>query len=133
MARVMKARYFPNGSNLNACLGHNPSYTWRSMHSTRDFLKLGCRWRIRDGTMINLWGEPWICGPARCLLSPSMDHVNDLWVCDLMLLGIKTWNEPFIISLFMREVADLVLQVPQVEASQHDMMVWQPTKMGCIP
>lgn len=29
--RIFKARYFPNKSFLNASIGHNPSYVWRSI------------------------------------------------------------------------------------------------------
>lgn len=60
MSRLLKARYFPAGNFLNASLGHNPSYTWRSLHSSQDLLRLGCRWEIGDGTSIRVWEEPWI-------------------------------------------------------------------------
>lgn len=60
VAKVLKARYFPTGSFLNAKLGHNPSYTWQSLHSTQDLLKLGCRWRVGDGSSISVWDEPWL-------------------------------------------------------------------------
>lgn len=60
MARLLKARYYPIGTFLDATLGHNPSYVWWSLLSTQDLLKLGCRWKIGDGTNISVWGEPWI-------------------------------------------------------------------------
>jgi hypothetical protein len=31
VARIFKARYFPNGTYLTASLGHNPSYVWHSI------------------------------------------------------------------------------------------------------
>ena len=32
--RVLKANYFPTRDFVHASIGHNPSYTWRSLIST---------------------------------------------------------------------------------------------------
>lgn len=40
---IMKARYFPNTDFLNAKLGENPSYMWRSIVTAQDVVKKGCR------------------------------------------------------------------------------------------
>lgn len=55
VSKVFKARYFPNGDFLEAPVGHNPSYTWRSIRSTQALLKDGARWCIGDGTTINVY------------------------------------------------------------------------------
>ena len=39
--QVYKARYFPNCSFLEAELGHNPSYVWRSLLAARDIIRAG--------------------------------------------------------------------------------------------
>lgn len=31
VTRVFKAKYFPQGDFLDASIGHNPSYAWRSI------------------------------------------------------------------------------------------------------
>jgi len=41
VSRIFKAKYFPNGDFLGAFLGHNPSYVWRSIWSSRTLLKVG--------------------------------------------------------------------------------------------
>ncbi|PNX74788.1 ribonuclease H [Trifolium pratense] len=35
-----------------SCLGHNPSYVWGSIWSSRIVLREGYRWRIGDGSKI---------------------------------------------------------------------------------
>ena len=40
-------------------LGYNP-YTWRSVFSSKMVLKEGSRWRIGDGSNINIWHGPWL-------------------------------------------------------------------------
>lgn len=39
LARILKARYFKNGTLLSAIDDYNPSYTWRSILAGRDSLK----------------------------------------------------------------------------------------------
>jgi hypothetical protein len=60
VARIYKARYFPSSSLFEAKSGHNPSYAWRSIWKARQILMHGCRWRIGNGTSINIMGQPWL-------------------------------------------------------------------------
>ena len=39
--RVFKSRYFPNCSFMDAVLGNNPSYVWRSLLAARDIITEG--------------------------------------------------------------------------------------------
>ena len=39
VARVYRARYFPNGTFLDAELGSNPSYVWRSIMEAQHVVK----------------------------------------------------------------------------------------------
>ena len=41
-------------------IGHNPSYTWRSLWSTQHLLTLDHRWKISDGSRIKVWNTPWL-------------------------------------------------------------------------
>ena len=41
VACILKAKYYPYCDVLNASLGSNPSYTWRSIHNSLDVLKNG--------------------------------------------------------------------------------------------
>ena len=47
--RVLKAKYFPDSNFLEAQLGKNPSYTWRSLVDARGVLHRGLRWNIGNG------------------------------------------------------------------------------------
>jgi hypothetical protein len=42
LARTLKERYFPHSSYLDSKLGHNPSYSWRSIWTSRNILMDGC-------------------------------------------------------------------------------------------
>ena len=54
MYRVYKARYFPTCSFLEANLGNNPSYIWRSLLRAKDVILEGSVWKIRDGTIVEI-------------------------------------------------------------------------------
>ena len=47
-ARTLKARYFPNTSILDASLGHNPSFIWRSVFSAKSNSNESCqKWGVK--------------------------------------------------------------------------------------
>ena len=43
VARVLKAKYFPNSSFLQAKLGSSPSFLWRSILEGKKLLQMGIR------------------------------------------------------------------------------------------
>ena len=45
---------------MKASLENNPSFTWRSIWSSRVLLEGGCRWKIGDGRNILVWGDSWL-------------------------------------------------------------------------
>jgi len=54
---ILRAKYFPYSSFLEASLGSCPSYAWRSIFSASDLLKQGLVWRVGNGANINIWGD----------------------------------------------------------------------------
>jgi len=69
ITRLLKARYYPHSDFFSAFIGHNPSYVWRSLWNTRDFIKRGLKWSIGTGETISVWNEPWLKEPI--CLQPS--------------------------------------------------------------
>ena len=61
-ARVLRARYYPNGRLLNARVKSGSSYTWQSVMVGLQCFKKGYIWRVGDGTQINIWDDHWIPG-----------------------------------------------------------------------
>ncbi|GAU32980.1 hypothetical protein TSUD_358470 [Trifolium subterraneum] len=61
-AKLIKARYFPHSSLLEASLGYNPSYAWRSIWKAKQILLHGCRWRIGSGDRVCVMYDPWLRG-----------------------------------------------------------------------
>lgn len=49
VARILKAKYYPHGTIIEACVGRRPSYAWRSIISAKPVIEHGTMWRIGDG------------------------------------------------------------------------------------
>lgn len=129
--RILKAKYFSRLDFLDATLGHNPSYTWRSLWSTQSLLTLGHRWKIGDGSKINVWSMPWI----RNLLSlkPSTSpplHQHDLTVNSLLSADFNSWDTTLVQSLFNDAEAAAILSTPLFARSSSDIRIWKVTVDG---
>lgn len=71
VARVLKGRYYPRTSFMQARLGHNCSYTWRSLMGARHILTDGCIWHIGDGSSVNIWEDRWLsCSDHKRPITP---------------------------------------------------------------
>ncbi|KAL0428044.1 UNVERIFIED_CONTAM: putative mitochondrial protein [Sesamum latifolium] len=60
LSRCVQAKYYPDSDFLNANSGGKPSYTWLSILATRDLIQRGTRWRVGDGSRINIISDPWL-------------------------------------------------------------------------
>ena len=49
VARILRAKYFPNGKFLEATMGNNASYTWKSIVATKKVLEKGLLWKVETG------------------------------------------------------------------------------------
>ena len=58
--RVYKSRYFPNCSFMDAEMGNNPSYGWRSLLAAIDIIKNGSKWQVGDGRYIEVSTHKWL-------------------------------------------------------------------------
>ena len=60
VARMFKAKYYPNDSFLSAKLGANPSFVWRSILAAQNILSQGMGCRVGDGKSISIVNDPWL-------------------------------------------------------------------------
>jgi hypothetical protein len=50
ITKCLKSRYFPRTNFIHATIGHNPSYTWRSILEARcEVIDHAGMWKIGDG------------------------------------------------------------------------------------
>nr|GMD72567.1 uncharacterized protein LOC109160522 [Ipomoea batatas] len=88
VARLLKAKYHPNSHFLEASLGNNVNYTWRSIMAGKDLLKQGLRVRISIDSLTSIWHSPWLLDDVNPFLAPYGSHVinSDGRICFLIQL-----------------------------------------------
>ena len=57
MGKVYKAKYFPYDDILNAKLGSNLSYAWRSIFNSLEVIRKGTRSQVGKGKRIHIWED----------------------------------------------------------------------------
>ncbi|GMI94987.1 hypothetical protein like AT4G29090 [Hibiscus trionum] len=122
-ARLIRAKYYPTSSFLNANLGSSPSLIWRSIWSSRKLLELGMGWRIGNGQSVLIWNDFWLPSfPPERISSPQRADLQK--VSDIIHSPSGGWNEPLIRSSFTTEEADRILAIPISSSGQEDVRVW---------
>ena len=86
--RVYKARYFPRCSFMEAELGHNPSFVWRSLLAARELIREGSMWKIGNGQSVEVSDKTWL--PHRPLFKPGAN--TEMKVGDLIDQQTMQWN-----------------------------------------
>lgn len=92
VAKVLKSKYWNNGSFMECGLGTRPSFVWRSILHGRELLEKGLVKRIGDGATTNAWTEHWIMGslprPSLYRMDAQVDltlKVSDLVITNTVL------------------------------------------------
>ncbi|GAU19427.1 hypothetical protein TSUD_76710 [Trifolium subterraneum] len=131
-AKLIKARYFPRSSLLEASLGYNPSFAWRSIWKARQILLHECRWRIGSGDRVRVMYDPWLRGNGdRWVTSPQVECVYDLLVKDLLLENYKACDIAKIHNLFLGPVVEEIIATPLISSVKEDKVVWDEERNGC--
>ena len=57
---MLKAKYFPNSSVMDAKAKTGMSYSWRRILGGLELVKKGMIWRVGDGAGLSIWSNPWV-------------------------------------------------------------------------
>lgn len=130
MARILKARYFPDKSILTVQLKRKASYAWRSLLFGRDLLRQGMRFTIGNGTIVSMWNDPWLAvhpprPPRTRDRIPRLESVSQY---------IKTdgsgWDIEKIRNVVMEEDLEKVLSTKISSKVVADLLGWHYTEDG---
>ncbi|KAH1106857.1 hypothetical protein J1N35_010625 [Gossypium stocksii] len=107
LARTFKAKYYNESDFLNSSLGNVPSFTWRSIWTSKGLLLKGLGWRIGNGRKVSIWEDSWIPEQdAKSILCiPLSRHEQDDFVI---------WREEptVFVENFIKELDGLQKNVP---------------------
>lgn len=129
-ARVLQARYFKDGSIMNATCPSGGSFTFRSILFGRDLLREGVVWRIGDGSRVIIHHDNWI--PCKGSLRPlGQTFMHDTTrVCDLLSVDGDNWDHAKVEAIFSVDDANDIRQIPVGGQGVEDCLAWNYTKDG---
>ncbi|CAH9148255.1 unnamed protein product, partial [Cuscuta epithymum] len=131
MSRVLKAKYFPQSSFLEAKVGNNPSFIWRSIFETQNILKENIRRRVGNGINVQVWADAWLPGPGTGKITSNKPQ----WVSDMNVAALRdstgtNWNRERIEALFNETDKQRILSVPISIQNREDSYWWTGEKNG---
>jgi hypothetical protein len=132
LSQCLKAKYYPHSDILQSQPGHNPSYTWRSIHQAVWALNKGNCWKIGMGNKVNIWKDNWLPqNNGYKILTPKANHIPTM-VSDLIVNQPSTsWNSALIDSVFIPFEGDFITQLPLTQEPMEDQLMWPHTSDGC--
>jgi hypothetical protein len=127
VARVLKARYYPNGELIDTVFTGNPSSTWTTITHGLELLKKGLVWRVGNGKSIHIWRDSWLPRSSYCkVLSPRRSRrvrrVSEL------LDEHGNWKVDLIHTCFYPVDAEVILRIKPSRNLEEDVLAWQPEK-----
>jgi hypothetical protein len=120
-ARVLRARYYPDGKLLNAKQKSGSSYTWQSILAGLDCFK--------KRSQINIWEDSWVPASHNLKVLTPRGH-NLLTTVDELIDPVTgKWDEEMIKSMFWDIDANRILQIPLVQGRE-DVVAWHYNRKG---
>jgi hypothetical protein len=111
--RIIKAKYFPRCTFLEAQKGTQGSFAWTSIFSARELLMEGLIWSVGDGKQVRIWGDKWMPQPSTFKIqSPCNSFPIDALVAALIDPVGRGWNVLLMKSIFKKEEAALICNMP---------------------
>jgi hypothetical protein len=128
-AKVLRARYFPDGNLLKAKLKSGSSFTWQSILAGLECFKRGYIWRVGDGSQIKIWDDCWL--PTSHNLKVMTPRGNNLVtkVDELINPVTGDWDDDLIKSFFWPVDVHRILQIPLTHGRE-DLVAWHYNRNG---
>lgn len=122
---MFKERYFPNVHVLKASKGQVSSFLWSGIWTAKEELTRGFRWVLGNGESIVATRDPWLRNKEHFMVSKSQFYEGrEKKVSDLMMLGMKQWDESLIIHQFLQDDAEAILALHIPQNAKPDRLVW---------
>ncbi|XP_075658626.1 putative mitochondrial protein AtMg00310 [Castanea sativa] len=122
--RVYKARYFPSCTFMEAELGTNPSFVWRSLLQAREVVREGSIWEVGDGRSIGVNTHKWLSRPPQFLVGVN----TCLKVRDLISEETNKWNHNLLAATFTQSTVKEILWCKKGDLNSRDSLKWKKSK-----
>jgi ribonuclease HI len=122
-AKLLKAKYYPNGELMDTAFIQNPSPGWQGIMHGLELLKKGAIWRIGNGAKVRIWRDNWV-PRGNMKISANVNNSRLRRVSQLINNHDHTWKEDVIRDIFMPHDADAVLRIRLPSYDDEDFISW---------
>lgn len=129
VSKLYQARYYPHCSFLDAKIGNNPSYVWRSILQAQMLIKSGDVRRIGDGSNTDILSDPWLPTHEDHFVRSAHQALRGNTVSSLMITGQSEWDMEVLGDIFDEREANIIAVIP-INNSRPDSWYWSKEKMG---
>ena len=113
MSRILRVKYYAHDTILEAKLGANPSYAWRSILGACDILKEGLFCRIGNGENTKILGDKWVPIPTTYAIQSTPREIDsEAKVVELIDRDRLGWDREKLDRLFRPEEVQAILKIP---------------------
>ncbi|KAM6589465.1 hypothetical protein CsatA_012070 [Cannabis sativa] len=130
VSKIYKARYYPSGNFLNATLGPNPSFIWKSIMEAQGLVKEGSRKSIGSGDNVSILLDPWLPDPSNPFVQSDHPALRNQNVSSLFSVHSKSWDFDIINDLFDERDKNLVLSVQLSGSATDGKWCWHDEPNG---
>ncbi|XP_074326550.1 uncharacterized protein LOC141664498 [Apium graveolens] len=129
VARIYKARYYVEGGFLNAKLGINPSFIWRSLLAAQELLKQGLGCRVGNNEMVSIMNDPWLPDVENPYVVTNSEVLQNKKVSSLLCMNNQSWDLDLIRDIFDDRDAEIIMGIP-LHVNELDKWYWRREKLG---
>ena len=129
LSLVLKEKYFPGSHLMEASRGRNTSWGWKGIYEACQVLRCGLRWRVGDGSSINIRNDPWFPKPSTFKVTP-LASLQATMVSDLIEPSTRTWKAEMVKSGFNLDDVSPILSIPVSRTGRRDRLVWHHSVNG---
>ncbi|XP_019181686.1 PREDICTED: uncharacterized protein LOC109176751 [Ipomoea nil] len=131
VAKIYKARYYPKDTFLEATIGNNPSFCWRSIMAAKDLICGGIRRRVGNGKSTLIWEHPWLQDELDPMIHTEMpQHLSGAKVVGLIDQDTETWDAHILADIFQPSDIPRIQRIP-VAPEYEDIWYWYDDPNGC--
>ena len=129
--QVFKAKYFPRCDFLQANLGANPSFAWRSIMVGQSIMKKGIWWQVGNGDSIRIWMDKWIPTPSTYkVVSPPVGLPLEARVSELVDPNSRMWRTELVRHIFLPHEAHKICSIALSFKLLEDEQIWAQMNDG---
>uniref|UniRef100_A0A2N9FP25 Uncharacterized protein n=1 Tax=Fagus sylvatica TaxID=28930 RepID=A0A2N9FP25_FAGSY len=138
--KLLKAKYFPHTSFLEASVPGGASFVWHSICEANVVLKAGLRWRVGTGSRINIWKDAWLPTPTtHRVLTPIRVLAESATVDCLIDLETMRWDGTLLDAIFLPRDKEIIQAIPLSKRRPVDVdmdrdatrrWIWTGTRRG---